>query len=131
MVTETKGIRIAERYGYKLIPHFFNLIYVLDNWNNITKIASMYDYHEKVFLETFKKHDENTGMVNILDHYIHIIKNHNEFEIIVYNVDSVRNHKTKRFLRSFLLNVFMFKRGKVYLHEASIFLRSFLLDSFM
>lgn len=131
MAEETKGSRIAKRYGFELISHFFNLIYVLDNWDRLKRISAIYDYHEKTFLETFRKHDENTGMVNILDHYMHIIKNHDEFEIIVYNIDSVRNHKTKRFLRSFLLSVFTFKRGKVYLRESSIVLKSFLLDSFM
>ncbi|AOS58376.1 conserved lipothrixviral protein [Sulfolobus islandicus filamentous virus 2] len=116
---ENRGIRIAERYGYKLVPNFFNLFFILDNWNNIPigkTIVSLYNYRQKDFDEIFKKYDQNIGIATINYTTIHIIKHSNEFEIIVYNVDSIHDHKSRHLLRLFLGNTFIFRKGKVYLH---------------
>ncbi|AAL27735.1 hypothetical protein SIFV0024 [Sulfolobus islandicus filamentous virus] len=123
LTMENRGIRIAERYGYKLVPHFFNLFFILDNWNNIPigkTIVSLYNYRQKEFVEIFKKYDENIGIATVNYTNVHVIKNHNEFEIIVYNVDSIHDHKSKYLLMLFLGNKFIFRRGKVYLYDIVI-----------
>lgn len=116
-----KGKRIAEKLGYRLIPHFFDILYILENWSIINKVVYNYDYHEKRFLITFKKYDNSVGdagFVDIADYIINIIRESpNEFKVIVNNVDANFGEKSREYLRKFLRNIFKFKGHKVYFYD--------------
>lgn len=114
------GSKIAKKYEYELIPNFFDIIYILDNWNGVKRIAYGYDYHEKQFFETFKRYDD-WGIVNIMGYDVNVIKKFSdEFEVIVHNVDGRYNEKSRHFLKLFLKNVFNFRKGKVYFRDVLI-----------
>jgi len=101
---ENPGIRIAKKYGYQYYNYFFRLIHILEKWDNIPigkNVVSTYLYHNKDFVEIFKKYTENIGIVNIYNTTVHITKNNNEFNIIVYNVDNVYNNNHEYFLKLF------------------------------
>lgn len=121
MIEIWKGKKIAEKQGYRLIPRFFDILYILENWDIINKISHNYDYHEKRFLVAFRKYGNNVGdagFVDIADYIINIIKeNPNEYEIIVHNVDADFGLKSREYLRKFLRNIFTFKKHKVYFHD--------------